>query len=81
MLSERIRADPSRQLRPVDSENHKGCVSPGVSLECGFDANLADLGIDVYLADASLPARQPPINVSIFLSYISTQFQRDCYDR
>ena len=41
-------------LMPDDLDGIGGCVSPGVSFECGFDKNLADLGIDVYLADASV---------------------------
>ena len=47
-------------LMPDDIEHIGGCVSPGVSFECGFDKNLADLGIDVYLADASVSA--PPVS-------------------
>lgn len=39
---------------PDDLEGIGGCVSPGVSTECGFDMHIADLGIDVYLADASI---------------------------
>jgi Methyltransferase FkbM domain len=37
---------------PDDLDGIALCASSGVSFECGFDKNLADLGIDVYLADA-----------------------------
>jgi hypothetical protein len=46
-------------LLPDDLEGIGGCVSPGVSAECGFDMDIADLGIDVYLADASVSS--PPV--------------------
>ncbi len=46
-------------LLPNDLEGIGACVSPGVSFECGFDKDVADLGIDVYLVDASVS--KPPI--------------------
>jgi hypothetical protein len=41
-------------LLPDDLEGIASCVSPGVSTECGFDKSIADLGIEVHLADASV---------------------------
>jgi len=45
---------------PDDLEDIGGCVSPGVSTECSFDAQIADEGIDVFLADASVSG--PPVS-------------------
>jgi hypothetical protein len=44
---------------PDDLDGVAACVSPGVSTEVGFDRDIADSGIDVYLADASVAG--PPI--------------------
>lgn len=41
-------------LVPDDLEGISACVSPGVSTEVGFDNAMADRGIDVYMADASV---------------------------
>ncbi|RWO40481.1 MAG: hypothetical protein EOS11_20015 [Mesorhizobium sp.] len=41
-------------LVPDDLEGISACVSPGVSIEVGFDNAMADRGIDVYMADASV---------------------------
>src|SRR5262245_1319680 len=46
-------------LLPDDLDGIGACVSPGVSTECSFDTQIADLGIDVYLADASVSG--PPV--------------------
>lgn len=46
-------------LMPDDLEGVKAIVSPGVSTEVGFDYEMANLGIDVYMADASVAG--PPI--------------------
>lgn len=46
-------------LVPNDLEGISACLSPGVSTECGFDLDMAERGIDVYLADASVSG--PPI--------------------
>ena len=46
-------------LMPDDLDGIGGCVSPGVSNNCGFDTHLADLGINVHLADASVLC--PPV--------------------
>jgi Methyltransferase FkbM domain len=46
-------------LMPDDLEGVGGCVSPGVSNNCGFDTHIAELGIDVHLADASVS--RPPV--------------------
>jgi hypothetical protein len=43
-----------------DFDNIGGCVSPGVAYECGFDTQIADMGIDVFMADASVDG--PPAN-------------------
>lgn len=46
-------------VMPDDLDGIGGCVSPGVSTECSFDTQIADMGIDVFLADASVPG--PPV--------------------
>ncbi len=46
-------------LMPDDLSGVAGCVSPGVSTECGFDEAMAARGIDVHMADASAPG--PPV--------------------
>jgi Methyltransferase FkbM domain len=46
-------------LLPDDLEGIGACVSPGVSTECSFDKDIADLSIDVYMADSSVQG--PPI--------------------
>lgn len=45
---------------PDDLEGISACISPGVSYEVGFDNAMAEKGIDVYMADASVEA--PPIS-------------------
>lgn len=49
-------------LAPDDLEGVVACLSPGVSTECGFDLMLAERGIDVFMADASVlgPPRPHP---------------------
>jgi len=51
-------------LVPDDLEGLKACVSPGVSTEIGFDLEMAERGIPVYMADASVPG--PPVDHDIF---------------
>lgn len=41
-------------LIPDDLEGIGACISPGVSTECSFDRDIANLGIDVFMADASV---------------------------
>ena len=41
-------------LVPDDLDGILACVSPGVSTECGFDLAIAERGIDVHMADASV---------------------------
>lgn len=41
-------------LLPDDLDGIAACVSPGVSTQSGFDLALAERGIDVYMADASV---------------------------
>lgn len=41
-------------LIPDDLEEIGGSISPGVSTECGFDMEIAQRGIPVYMADASV---------------------------
>ncbi|HEX9881409.1 MAG TPA: FkbM family methyltransferase [Hyphomicrobium sp.] len=41
-------------LMPDDLDGVVACISPGVSLECGFDEEIASRGIDVVMADASV---------------------------
>ncbi|QUT04892.1 FkbM family methyltransferase [Sphingobium phenoxybenzoativorans] len=45
-------------LIPDDLEGIKACISPGVWIECTFDEAVADLGLDVLIADAA--ADGPP---------------------
>lgn len=49
-------------LMPDDLEGVIACISPGVSLECGFDEEIASRGIDVIMTDASVegPPSQNP---------------------
>jgi hypothetical protein len=47
-------------LVPDDFEGITACFSPGVSSEVSFDAALAEQGVHVYMADASVDG--PPIN-------------------
>ncbi len=63
-------------LMPDDLDGICACISPGVARECGFDLDLANRGIDIYMADASVDC--PPIEhprfhfTKVFLdSYIS----------
>jgi hypothetical protein len=51
-------------LLPDDFDDIGGCVSPGVSSECGFDTQIADMGIEVFMADASVDG--PPTSHSNF---------------
>jgi hypothetical protein len=46
-------------LIPNDLDGVVACLSPGVSTECGFDIEIADLGIPVFMADASVD--EPPV--------------------
>jgi len=47
-------------LMPDDLDGVNACVSPGISTEVGFDLDVAERGIDVYMADASVPG--PPFD-------------------
>lgn len=47
-------------LMPNDLEGVTACISPGVSTECGFDLAMAEQGIDVFMADASVAG--PPVD-------------------
>jgi len=47
-------------LVPDDMNGISACISPGVACECGFDLDVANRGIDVYMADASVDG--PPIS-------------------
>jgi Methyltransferase FkbM domain len=49
-------------LMPDDLHSVVGCLSPGVSNEIGFDWEMAELGIPVYMTDASVsgPPRVHP---------------------
>ena len=46
-------------LVPDDFAGVSACISPGVSSECGFDLEMAELGMDVIMADASVSG--PPV--------------------
>lgn len=47
-------------LVPNDLTDLGGCVSPGVSNESGFDLAIAELGIDVHMADATVSGPAVP---------------------
>jgi len=47
-------------LLPDDLDGISACISPGVSSECGFDTAMAERGIDVLMADASVAG--PPVD-------------------
>jgi hypothetical protein len=47
-------------LVPDDLDGITASISPGVSQECGFDTEIADRGIVVHMADASVSA--PPVD-------------------
>ena len=51
-------------LLPDDLEEVTAAVSPGVSTEVSFDLAMADLGIDVLMADASVDG--PPVKNAHF---------------
>lgn len=54
-------------LIPDDLEGIAACISPGVWIECRFDEALADLGMDVFIADAGAegpPATHPRFHFS-----------------
>ncbi len=46
-------------VMPDDLDGIGACISPGVFTECSFDTEIADLGIDVFMADASVSG--PPV--------------------
>jgi hypothetical protein len=46
-------------LVPDDLEGLAACVSPGVSSEVGFDLAMAERGVEVFMADASVTG--PPV--------------------
>src|SRR5215213_6077682 len=46
-------------LMPDDLDGVAACISPGVSTVVGFDHEIADRGIDVHMADASVAG--PPV--------------------
>lgn len=45
-------------LLPDDLDDLRVCISPGVSSEVGFDVAVAERGMEVFMADASVP--HPP---------------------
>lgn len=45
-------------LLPDDLDDLRVCISPGVSSEVGFDVAMAERGVEVFMADASVP--HPP---------------------
>ena len=47
-------------LVPDDLDGIAACISPGVSTEVGFDLDLAERGIDIFMADASVAG--PPVS-------------------
>ena len=57
---------------PDDLKGIGGCVSPGVSDNCGFDTHIADLGIDIILQTQRFLARPCRMIDLHFQSCIST---------
>lgn len=51
--------DDGGYLLPDDFANMKAAISPGISTEISFDIAMADRGIDVFMADASV--KGPPV--------------------
>jgi hypothetical protein len=47
-------------LIPDDLDGILACISPGVSTECGFDLAIAERGIEVFMADASVDGPSLP---------------------
>lgn len=45
---------------PDDLDGLAGCISPGVFNECSFDLAVAELGLDVFMADASVDGPPEP---------------------
>lgn len=56
----RVGGDDGGYLVPNDFDGITASISPGVSTEVGFDLALAERGIEVYMADASVAG--PPID-------------------
>lgn len=54
-------------LVPNDMDGIGGCISPGVSIEIGFDLEMARRGIPVFMADASV--KGPPEQHELFHFY------------
>jgi len=73
-------------LMPDDLEGVTAAVSPGVSVLCGFDLDIAQRGIDVYMADASVegpPVSHPKFHfekkfVDIYSSETTVEFEQYC---
>ncbi len=57
--------DDGGYLVPDDLEGIDACISPGVSAEVGFDLAMAERGMDVVMADASVP--RPPVDHPRFI--------------
>lgn len=51
-------------LVPDDLDGIGALISPGVNYECSFDRQIADMGIPVHMADASVPG--PPETHPLF---------------
>lgn len=62
-------------LVPDDLEAIKACFSPGVSDRCGFEMDCAEMGMDVFMADASIekpPQSHPKFNfIKKFIGCVS----------
>jgi hypothetical protein len=60
-------------LLPNDFDDIGACISPGVSSECGFDIQIAEMGIAVFMADASVdgPSLSHP-NLHFVKKYVDT---------
>jgi hypothetical protein len=81
--SELIRIGPNADggyLLPNDLAGISGCISPGVSTECGFDLQIAQRGIPVLMLDGSVkgsPVQHPlfkflPLFLDAYLSETTT---------
>jgi len=60
-------ANDGGYLAPDDLEDIAVCVSPGVSTEVGFDLAMAERGMEIYMADASVEG--PPVQCPRFHFY------------
>jgi hypothetical protein len=68
-------------LLPDDLDGISACISPGVSFETGFDTAVAERGIDVYMADASVEGPPSPNPRFHFMKKFLDVFEDDSHTR